>query len=438
MQGTEDADLKRAMRRVLGGTSMVGCASGQRSGAIPRRWTMRRRHGHTHLSLRGGAIGLLLIPVGVFALLSGVFLAAVSFSTPSSAATAATKRIAVPPTHTGTRTLAAGTPGMDFGGEEANIWHMTYTQQRAVFARVKAAGAQWIRWTVPMTGEETAPGRFHWYTAQELRAAVAAGLKVDVLLTESPTWAATKDGSPSASDFGAFAKAAVAEFTPLGISTFEIWNEENDRQSWGRAFKPAEYAAVLRASYAAIKGADANAEVLVGGMAAAPDAAGGTSYQPVTFLTQMYAAGAKGSFDAVADHPYSFPDLPQQTAAWNPFTYLPTLHQIMVNNGDGSKQIWLTEYGAPTSGVTRRPPHRHARRPLTSSTKRASRQVFQAESIIDAFTWAHLHSWVGPLFVFDWQSSPYDRYGHYGIHNANGTPTPAASAFSTVAAAYAG
>ncbi len=170
--------------------------------------------------------------------------------TPSSPTSVASK---VPATHTGTSTLTAGTPGMDFGGDETNIWNMTYGQQLATFAQVRAAGAQWIRWTVPMAGEETGPGQFNWYTAQELQAAVASGLKVDVLLTDSPAWAATADGSPSAADFAAFAKAAAKEFAPLGISTFEIWNEENDTQSWGAAFTPTEYTAVLRASYAAIK-----------------------------------------------------------------------------------------------------------------------------------------------------------------------------------------
>ncbi len=92
----------------------------------------------------------------------------------------------------------------------------------------------------------------------------------------------------------------------------------------------------------------------------------------------------------------------------------------MVSNGDGSKQIWLTEYGAPTSGVG------------------AVTPLFQAQSIADAFVWAQQYSWVGPLFAFDWQSSSYDTYGDYGIFNADGTPTAAGTAFSTAAAAYAG
>ncbi len=317
--------------------------------------------------------------------------------------------------------LVPGTPGVNFGGGEVAVWRSTYAQQLATFAQVKASGAQWARWTVPMDDQEPRPGRFNWYAAQELRAAVASGLKVDALLTNSPSWAATADGSPSPTAFAAFAKAAVQEYWPLGVTTYEIWNEENDTQAWGKAFTPAEYAALLRATYAAIKGAHPGATVVVGGFAPAPDATDGTSYEPVTFLTGMYADGAQGSFDAIADHPYSFPDRPDQSDAWNPFTYLPTLHHVMAAHGDGGKQIWLTEYGAPTSG-----------------TSGAMTPQFKAESITEAFRWAHNRSWVGPLFIFDWQPSPYDTDGDYAIHNAGGALTLGGLAFSGAASGYSG
>jgi hypothetical protein len=317
--------------------------------------------------------------------------------------------------------LTPGTPGMDFGAGETTVFNSSPAQQQATFAAVKAAGAQWIRWNLPMETEEVTQGQFNWFTTPEIQAALAAGLKVDALLSTAPSWAATADGSPSPTAFAAFARAAVQEYAPLGISTYEIWNEENDTQAWGAAFTPADYTALLKASYAAIKAVDPSATVIVGGMAPAADAANSVSYEPVTFLTQMYADGAQGSFDAVALHPYSFPDLPDQTDSWNPFTYLPTLHQIMVANGDGSKQIWLTEYGAPTSGVAT-----------------AVSPTVQAQSFTEAFQWAQGYSWVGPLFAFDWEPSSYDTYGDYGIFNTDGTPTPAGTAFSAAAAAYAG
>ncbi len=89
-----------------------------------------------------------------------------------------------------------------------------------------------------------------------------SGLKVDALLTGSPPWAATADGSPSPAAFAAFAKAAVDEYWPLGVRTYEIWNEENDVQPWGKAFTPAEYTVLLKATYAAIKGVHPGATVV--------------------------------------------------------------------------------------------------------------------------------------------------------------------------------
>lgn len=75
-QATELAERKLATRRVLGGRSMVNRVGVQVSGATTRRRATRRRDGHKHSLLRGGAMRLLLVAVGLFALLSGVFLEA--------------------------------------------------------------------------------------------------------------------------------------------------------------------------------------------------------------------------------------------------------------------------------------------------------------------------------------------------------------------------
>ena len=370
--------------------------------------------GYTLIEDNGTAAVLSVAPVGSASTPTGNPASAPTSTTPTTSTTTAPTTTATAP---GTTGPTPGTPGMDFGGDEASVYDSSYAQQLATFAQVKADGAQWIRWTMPMNDGEPESGQFNWYETQELQAAVASGLKVDALLTNSPSWAATADGSPSPTAFAAFAKAAVEEYAPLGVTTYEIWNEENVTQAWGEAFTPAEYTALLQASYTAIKGADPTAEVLVGGFSPAPDS-GGASYAPVTFLTDMYADGAQGSFDAVADHPYSYPDLPDQTDSWNPFTYLPTLHQIMADNGDGSKQIWLTEYGAPTTGTG------------------AVTPAFQAESITGAFQWVKQYSWIGPLFIFDYEESTDDTYGDFGIFNADGTPTQAGTAFSTAALSY--
>jgi hypothetical protein len=93
-----------------------------------------------------------------------------------------------------------------------------------------------------------------------------------------------------------------------------------------------------------------------------PDAlvvSGGTSGNDVDWLRRMYAAGAQGSFDALAVHPYQDPatappDAPSQNGTYRLST-LPKVHELMVANGDGTKTIWLTEFGWTTARAGPRP-----------------------------------------------------------------------------------
>ena len=59
---------------------------------------------------------------------------------------------------------------------------------------------------------------------------------------------------------------------------------------------------------------------------------------PPGFLQQMYDAGAKGSFDAAAAHPYVFPGglAADSNNGWSDVL---RMHDVMVANGDGGKKI---------------------------------------------------------------------------------------------------
>ena len=119
----------------------------------------------------------------------------------------------------------------------------------------------------------------------------------------------------SAAQFATFAGQVAARYAPLGAGTFEIWNEPNNAGFWSPKPNPAAYTADLKAAYAAIKRADRSAFVVSGGLA--PEANDGTNINAITFLQDMYAHGAKGSFDAVSYHPYSYPALPDSFQSWS-------------------------------------------------------------------------------------------------------------------------
>lgn len=281
-------------------------------------------------------------------------------------------------------------PGLVFGSDyEVTFVHMSPSAQAATMAKVAAAGIRWLR--VDVSSDHGS-----WWTEPVIRAARAAGIEVDALLTDyEPVM-----GNPAA--VGAFARQAVEHYAPMGVHTYELGNELNYDQG------PAVYTADLCAAAGQIRSADSRGFVLASGMGPSD------SPWPVDYLDRMYQAGAKDCMDAANMHPYSFPDQPMQPDDWNSFYNLPKLHQVMVNHGDGNKKIWLTEFGAPTFG--------------NPTDNGSVSETEQAKMITGAFAQMRQWSWAGPLFVFNWIDS---RDGAFGMMRADGSPKPAYSALVT-------
>ena len=76
-------------------------------------------------------------------------------------------------------------------------------------------------------------------------------------------------------------------------TSYEIWNEPDWPTFWQGAPQPADYAAVLKAAYTALKGADPEAKVISGGLV-------GNDFDFLDAASTDH--GAKGSFDAVGVH----------------------------------------------------------------------------------------------------------------------------------------
>lgn len=277
-------------------------------------------------------------------------------------------------------------------GYETEFEYLGASAQAAQIALMKADGVKWLRVDV-FCGEP--------YTSL-ISQAEHAGIQVDALVTNVC-------GAQTPADFASAATQAVKTLEPLGVQTFEVFNEPNCQ-----GVSAQSYTAILKAAYTALVTADPSAFVLAGGLC--PNTG---SYEPYTYLQAMYADGAKGYFDAANLHPYSYPDTPLQTSAsWNPWTYLPELHTIMANNGDGSKKIWLTEFGCPTGTAAGLPAD------CTPTT--------EGQQITDAFDKASGLTWIGGLFVFSWQDDATD--GDFGLYTSSGVAkTSALAAFKAAA-----
>ena len=320
-----------------------------------------------------------------------------------------------------------GTAGFAGGGAMHRLGRKTL--RRELDAMTKAGG-RWLRfdinWNVVQCG---GPRSWNWAPFDRVVAgARARGIEVLALITYTPPWArppgTTGRYAPDPALYAAFARAVARRYAPRGVHAYEIWNEPNVPSFWQPAPDPAAYARLLQAAYPAIKAADPRATVVTGGTA--PAATDGRSYAPIDFVRAMYAAGAHGSFDALGHHPYTFPAFPRVERPWSAwyqmFGSTPSLRSTMIDNGDGDKKIWATEYGAPTDG----PAGSHA---VSEGT--------QATMVTDAYARFRTYDWAGPLMWYsqrDRGTAITTRENHFGILRKDFSAKPGFSRFRRAAA----
>jgi len=130
------------------------------------------------------------------------------------------------------------------------------------------------------------------------------------------------------------------------VRLFEFANEP-DLQGW----TPEQYTADLRVAYTSLKKVNPAAILIAGALwkwDAGPTAnpAGGAR----EWVSRMYAAGARGYFDALSLHLYDDPDDHGPWNLWDQtFTMSPSIRSIMDSNGDQAIPIVSTESGGPTT-----------------------------------------------------------------------------------------
>jgi len=262
------------------------------------------------------------------------------------------------------------------------------------------------------------PDSYNWAPMDATVSSIrAAGLTADLIIDQCPPWAAASGASgnfaqpASSATFGNFAAAVANRYYGRGASYFEIWNEPNNPAFWSPRPDPAAYTADLKAAYTAIKAVAPSALVITGGTSPAADSS--NSYDDVTFLQDMYADGAQGYFDALGDHPYTYPSTPDTTQLGSAWTEMdqtsPSLRSLMADHGDSAKKIWITEYGAPTSG-----------------TSNNVSEADQSDELVQTIAKAKQLGWIGSLYIYTWQSDGF------GLLNGDGSQKPA---YSAVAAA---
>ena len=313
------------------------------------------------------------------------------------------------------------------GVAEPDLIARSPAAQASELAAMKAIGITSVRLDADWSGVQYAGRNSSSWTAldQVVASARAAGMTVDLIIDGCPAWAAkagtSGDVSPppaSPATYATYAAAVAARYAPQGVTMFEIWNEPNNAGFWSPKPSAAAYTADLKAAYASIKRVDPAALILSAGLA--PEVNDGTNINAITFLKSMYADGAKGSFDAVAYHPYSYPALPDSYQSWSGWSQMsqtsPSIRSVMISNGAAAKQIWITEVGAPSSGPD------------------GVGQQGEADDLTQAIAAANATSWIAGLYLYSWQdegTDPTNDENWFGLLTAAGAPKTAYTAVAT-------
>jgi polysaccharide biosynthesis protein PslG len=312
-----------------------------------------------------------------------------------------------------------------FGMSDPSLLTESTAVQDAQLAGMKRIGITSIRFDANWASvQPDGPESYDWSQIDNaVSSARQAGMSVDLIIDGCPQWAAVPNAGnssfvqpASSAAYSQFAADVAQRYAPQGVNIFEIWNEPNISTFWQPNPDPAAYTDDLKAAYASIKKVDPQATIVSGGLAPIVNASPGFM-TAVSFLQAMYQDGAKGYFDALGYHPYSFPDLPATrvtTTGWSQMDESdPSLRSIMVSYGDGDKPIWLTEFGAPSAGAN------------------GVGQFMQAENFSEAIQDSKTTDWIGALYIYTWQDTPGTAADDYfGLLTAQGARKPA---FSQVA-----
>ncbi len=229
------------------------------------------------------------------------------------------------------------------------------------FARMGQGKVGAYRWALAWNGIEATQGTYDWSGTDGLITQLSEnGIEprpfvccVPAFLHANPFVPPT--GPTEDAAWQSFLRAAVQRYGPNGtfwaehpsvpfnpITDWQIGNEPNSSTFNKPGPNPTLYAHILEISSQAIHEVDPGAYIVLGGMYGTPhpehDQPGGIGIPAWKFLQELYNAGAKNSFDAVAPHPYghSFKDTKHQVEKFR---------KVLKKNHDAGKGIMVTELG---------------------------------------------------------------------------------------------
>lgn len=216
-------------------------------------------------------------------------------------------------------------------------------------AKLVRLGILWS--TLEQSGKEQYTGWYLQALDYAIEQARQQGLRVLVTFSQTPCWASAdpkKQCGGSRPDYNVWYPPAhpedlagafrlVMQRYGSQVQAWEIWNEPNLAQFWGNMPPDAAaYVSLLKTAYQAAKAVNPGSVILGGSL----------SGSDLNYLKAMYQAGAKDYYDALALHPYSDTDPPDNCEDLRAsfLCGVSLIHNTMLGQGD-ARPVWITEIG---------------------------------------------------------------------------------------------
>ncbi|MBC7813065.1 MAG: hypothetical protein H7175_18050 [Burkholderiales bacterium] len=201
------------------------------------------------------------------------------------------------------------------------------------------------------------------------------GIKVMLSIVTAPDWArepgvdTSRHGPPADNQDYADFVTAIIERYPGMVHAVEVWNEQNLDREWtsARGLSAANYVALLRTTYQAIKEIDPGIIVISGALSPTGLSDGVRAWDDFTYLEQLIEAGMLNYADCVGAHHngYNVPpsmtwdNVPNDPTArfrgpfdnphhsWSFRSTLQT-YAFKIEQAGGDQKLCVTEFGWPS------------------------------------------------------------------------------------------
>ncbi len=317
-------------------------------------------------------------------------------------------------------------------------------------------GFTWLKQQVEWKHMERSSGALDF---SELRRIVdaAGGRGINVLFSvvNAPEWAREAGFDPSVGgppadpqSYANFVGRLAGDFCGSALKAIEVWNEQNLHYEWGnKPLSPADYMALLRASYNSIKSACPSMLVISGALTpTGPNEP--WAMDDFAYLEGMYQNGLAAYADGIGAHPSGYnvpPHVGWQDAcatiqgtgsqfngpcdtphhSWSFRSTLEGYRNIMVVYGDANKSIWVTEFGWATG-------------PAVSGSyfyANDNSPEEQAAWTVEAFNMMRSWGWVGPAILWNLNFrvvADGTEKAQWGVVRNDYTPMPIYSALKAM------